>query len=90
MVKMREVYAKKLEETRSHLRCLHELEREIAVSLVYLNTCDSCELHYLLTACGSCAHHATNVEVPDLIAGFRSSGAKDVNQKEVATQAERQ
>jgi len=89
MVKMREVYAKKLEETRSHLRRLHELEREIAASLAYLDTCDACEPHHLLAACGTCAHHATDAAVPDLIAGFRSSGAKTANQK-VETRPERQ
>ncbi len=74
MVKMREVYAKKLEETRTHLRRLMLLEREISSSLRYLDTCDVCEPHHLLDACGTCSHHATDVAVPDLIRGFRSSG----------------
>src|SRR5262249_53024860 len=43
MKKMREVYARKLEETREHLRRLQALEREIEASIHYLDTCDVCD-----------------------------------------------
>ncbi len=72
MVKMREVYAKKLAETREHLQRLAVLEHEIEASLAYLNTCDTCEPERLIAACNSCDHHDANTEVPELVAGFRA------------------
>ncbi len=76
MVRMREVYARKLEETRAHLKRLHELEHEIIASLAYLDTCDVCEPHRLLAACRSCDHHEPTTTVPELVDGFsRFEGA---------------
>jgi MerR family copper efflux transcriptional regulator len=72
MVKMREVYAKKLAETREHLRRLQSLEHEIQASLSYLNTCDTCEPARLIAACSSCDHHDADAQVPELVAGFRA------------------
>jgi DNA-binding transcriptional MerR regulator len=72
MVKMREVYAKKLAETRAHLQRLQALEHEIEASLSYLNTCDTCEPARLIAACNSCDHHDARAEVPELVAGFRA------------------
>src|SRR5271165_462303 len=43
MKRMREVYARKLEETREQRRRLEALERELRASLRYLDTCDVCE-----------------------------------------------
>jgi MerR family transcriptional regulator, copper efflux regulator len=73
MVKVREVYTKKLEETRAQIEKLRQLENEILASLEYLDTCDHvCEPTRLISSCGSCDHHAREQEVPDLVAGFRS------------------
>jgi DNA-binding transcriptional MerR regulator len=72
MIKVRDVYRKKLEETRAQLEELHQLEHEIEASLQYLETCDSaCEPDRLLPTCSSCDHHSHDQEVPDLVAGFR-------------------
>ncbi len=72
MTKMREVYEKKLEETRKNLRRLTQLERELERSLEYLDTCDVCEPDRLLSTCSSCNHHACDDAVaPELVSGFR-------------------
>jgi len=73
MVKMKEVYRKKLLETREHLRRLQELEHEIQASLLYLETCDTCDPERLLHACRSCELHDCHHAVPELVAGFRAS-----------------
>lgn len=73
MVGVREVYAKKLEETRSQIARLQSLEGEIRASLEYLDACDSlCERDRLLPACNCCDHHPAEQQVPDLVAGFRA------------------
>jgi DNA-binding transcriptional MerR regulator len=73
MVGVREIYAQKLEETRSQIARLQSLEREILASLDYLGACDSlCEPDRLLPSCQCCDHHAPEQEVPDLVAGFRA------------------
>jgi DNA-binding transcriptional MerR regulator len=79
MVKMREVYKKKLEETREHLKKLTALEHELEASLEYLDTCDTCEPHRLLAACNSCDHHECNVTTPHLVLGFRTQQTKQKN-----------
>jgi MerR family copper efflux transcriptional regulator len=73
MRKMREVYAKKLEETRDHLRRLQALEHEIASSIAYLDTCDVCDPERLLGFCKACDLHSCESHVPELVAGFRAT-----------------
>jgi MerR family copper efflux transcriptional regulator len=73
MRKMREVYARKLEETRDHLRRLQTLEQEIASSIAYLDTCDICDPERLLGFCRACDLHSCESHVPELVAGFRAS-----------------
>jgi MerR family transcriptional regulator, copper efflux regulator len=73
MVKVREVYKQKLDDTRAQIERLRTLEREILASLDYLDTCESaCEPGKLLAECPACNHHAREQEVPDLVAGFRT------------------
>jgi MerR family transcriptional regulator, copper efflux regulator len=73
MVKVREVYRAKLEETRAQIHRLQNLEREIEDSLDYLEACKSvCEPERPLPACQCCDHHPREQEVPDLVAGFRA------------------
>jgi DNA-binding transcriptional MerR regulator len=73
MVKMREVYEKKLEETRAHLQRLEALEHDLQASLTYLDTCDVCDPARLLSSCRACDLHSCNTHVPDLVAGFRAN-----------------
>ncbi len=72
MVKMRDVYRKKLAEARDQILRLQSLEREIQASLVYLDTCDTCDPERLIHACRSCDLHDCREHVPDLVAGFRA------------------
>jgi DNA-binding transcriptional MerR regulator len=73
MVGVREVYAKKLAETRTQIARLQALETEMLASLEYLEACDSlCEPDRLLPTCQCCNHHRADQEVPDLVAGFRA------------------
>jgi MerR family transcriptional regulator, copper efflux regulator len=73
MVKMREAYTKKLEETRATIARLQALDRELETSLRYLDTCDVCDPARLLSACEVCELHDCKQHVPDLVAGFRAS-----------------
>jgi MerR family copper efflux transcriptional regulator len=73
MRKMRDVYTKKLEETRAHLERLQSLEREIVSSIQYLDTCDVCDPERLLGFCKACDLHSCESHVPELVAGFRAS-----------------
>jgi MerR family copper efflux transcriptional regulator len=76
--RMREVYARKLEETRAQRRRLEQLEHEIEASIGYLDTCAAvCDPARLVTACKCCDLHekhapATHPSVPDLVRGFRA------------------
>lgn len=73
MVRVREVYKKKLDETRAQIARLEALEREVLASLRYLETCgSSCEPDRVIATCQSCDHHSPEQEVPDLVAGFRA------------------
>lgn len=73
MLKMREVYVKKLEETRAHLRRLEALEREITSSIQYLDTCSVCDPERLISFCKACDLHSCESHVPELVAGFRAT-----------------
>ena len=73
MRRMREVYARKLDETRDQKRRLEQLEREIEASLGYLDTCDEvCDPERLVSACECCDLHDKEDHVPDLVRGFRA------------------
>ncbi len=73
MRRMREVYARKLEETREQKRRLEQLEHEIEASLGYLDTCDVvCDPERLVSACECCDLHDKADHVPDLVRGFRA------------------
>ena len=71
--KMREVYTKKLEETREHIRRLQALEHELQSSLGYLDTCEEvCDPARVVQACDCCDLHGCEDHVPELVAGFRA------------------
>jgi MerR family copper efflux transcriptional regulator len=72
MRRMREVYARKLEETREQKRRLEALEADLSASLDYLDTCDVCDPARLLGACERCDLHDKEADVPELVLGFRA------------------
>jgi len=72
MKRMREVYARKLEETREQARRLEALDQELEASLRYLDTCDICDPQRLLSACDCCDLHDKETHVPELVLGFRA------------------
>jgi DNA-binding transcriptional MerR regulator len=72
MKRMREVYLRKLEETREQKRRLEALERELEGSVEYLDACDVCDPQRLLSACECCDLHDKDVNVPELVLGFRA------------------
>jgi MerR family copper efflux transcriptional regulator len=72
MVRMREAYRSKLEETREQLRKLQGLEHELEASVHYLDTCEVCDPARLLSACSHCDRHECGQEAPELVLGFRA------------------
>ena len=73
MKRMKQVYARKLEETREQKRRIEALEHELSASLEYLDTCDVCDPQRLLSACDCCDLHDKEQHVPELVAGFRAT-----------------
>ena len=73
MKRMREVYARKLEETREEKRRIEALAHDLEASLEYLDTCDVCDPQRLLSACDCCDLHDKEVVVPELVLGFRAA-----------------
>ena len=71
MAKMRDVYRQKLESTRGQIERLKALESELADSLKYLETCDTCDPVRLFAACNCCDLHEHDDHPPELVAGFR-------------------
>jgi MerR family transcriptional regulator, copper efflux regulator len=72
MKRMRQVYARKLEETREQKRRLEALEHDLQASLHYLDTCDVCDPQRLLSECDCCDLHDKETDVPELVLGFRA------------------
>jgi MerR family transcriptional regulator, copper efflux regulator len=71
MVRLREVYAVKLRETRTQLERLESLTAELEASLRYLDTCETCDPVRLLDACPRCDVHDCNDHPPELVAGVQ-------------------
>jgi MerR family transcriptional regulator, copper efflux regulator len=81
---MRETYRAKVAETRAQIARLRALESELAASLHYLETCDTCDPARLLPACSVCELHDCEQHAPDLVAGFRAgNGTPSVSHHEV-------
>lgn len=71
--KLREVYDRKLQETRQKIQDLRNLETELEESLVYLSTCDTTCMPDLPTeVCSNCTLHHDQADAPDLVAGVRA------------------
>jgi MerR family transcriptional regulator, copper efflux regulator len=73
MAKMREIYRQKLASTRGQIERLRALETELAESLRYLETCDTCDPVRVFEACDCCDLHETGELPPELVAGFRAT-----------------
>jgi DNA-binding transcriptional MerR regulator len=71
MAKMRDVYREKLASTREQIQRLLALEAELAESLKYLETCNTCDPVRLVPACNCCDLHHHDEHAPELVAGFR-------------------
>lgn len=71
---VRGVYQKKLEETRTQIEHLKSLERELAASIRYLDTCDTCDPAEIVQACASCHVHEKDQAQPALVAGIVTAG----------------
>ena len=69
---MRSTYAARLSETRAQIERLRALESELASSLRYLETCDSCDPARLIEACSCCERHDEHEPLPELVEGFRA------------------
>lgn len=72
MTGVRELFQGKLSETRSQIRRLHQLERDLAESLAYLEACRSCE-EESSNACKSCDRDHQEVREPTLVSGLHLS-----------------
>jgi DNA-binding transcriptional MerR regulator len=73
MKRMREIYRQKLVETRQQIERLRMLEGELAASLDYLETCDTCDPARLVDACPRCEAHGCDTHAPDFVAGLHAS-----------------
>lgn len=70
MSRMRDVYRRQLDETRSQLKRLRSLEAELAASLSYLETCGTCDPGELISSCSHCSRHGHDNQAPELVAGL--------------------
>lgn len=73
MARVQAVYREKLDETRAQLERLRALEREIVESLDYLEACQVCDPHRVVSACPQCDHHGCGQEAPELVAGLHAN-----------------
>jgi DNA-binding transcriptional MerR regulator len=80
MARIRAVYRQKLEETRAQIAHLAALERELAASVEYLVTCDTCDPGEIVRACSCCNHRDPGELEPHLVAGIHlGSGLRGTN-----------
>lgn len=70
MAHMRDLYRAKLQDTRAQAERLRALEVELAASLAYLETCDTCDPNRLIASCCACDKRASDEPAPELVAGL--------------------
>jgi MerR family transcriptional regulator, copper efflux regulator len=75
MARIRGIYTLKLEETRAQVAHLAALERELAASIDYLDTCDTCDPAELVRACTCCSYHDKSKPEPHLVAGIHAGSS---------------
>jgi DNA-binding transcriptional MerR regulator len=73
MARVRGIYQKKLEETRAQIEHYKALERELAASIRYLDTCEACDPAEIVQACASCHVHEESDAQPELVAGIHGT-----------------
>lgn len=73
MERVRAIFREKLEETDHQITQLISLKQELAESLAYLETCNTCDPQTVLELCSDCGHsHAVNETA--LLQGFHRMG----------------
>lgn len=73
MARVRAVFEQKLTQTREQLLKLTELERDLAASLAYLDSCSACEPVHTHGDCVACSIHGhAGEEPPLLVSGIQS------------------
>src|SRR3984957_3254975 len=77
MARIRGVYTAKLEETRAQIGHLSALERELAASIDYLDTCDTCDPAELVRTCTCCNHRDPKEPEPHLVAGIHGGVGRE-------------
>jgi MerR family copper efflux transcriptional regulator len=73
MTNLRELFARKLQETRDAIRRHEDLERELVEGLAYLETCESCAEPGPVRGCVNCQQDHGVADAPALVAGIRTS-----------------
>ena len=71
MGRAREVFERKLRQTRETIERLRVLERDLQASLSYLESCTACDARRVASDCAVCAEHGhVPAETPSLVAGL--------------------
>lgn len=73
MTNLRELFVRKLEETRDLIRRHQQLERELEEGLRYLATCENCAAPGPVHECVNCAQDHGVKSPPPLVAGIKTS-----------------
>ena len=73
MDELRELFQRKLEETRESMRRHAQLERELLEGLAYLQTCRVCATPSTVKVCVNCRQDHGMKEEPALVAGITSA-----------------
>jgi len=73
MARLRELFERKLEETREAVKLHQSLEQELAAGLAYLETCRECATPSAVTGCASCSQDHGMPAEPALVAGITSA-----------------
>ncbi len=73
MADLRELFQRKLEQTRDALRRHRQLEAELEEGLRYLHTCESCAAPGSVHACVNCQQDHGVAEAPALVAGIQGA-----------------
>ncbi len=77
MAKVRAVYLQKLQETRTQIAHLATLERELAASIDYLDTCgEACDPGEIVAACTDCHVRGHDQTEPELVSGIHCGTTK--------------
>jgi DNA-binding transcriptional MerR regulator len=72
MASLRELFTRKLAETRDSIRRHQQLERELEDGLRYLETCECCAAPGPVRGCVTCQQDHGVAEPPALVAGMRT------------------